>query len=59
MSNHDLICEIALELGKKKQDIANWRFAGSVPRIMRFDIYEAAKNIGAELTRDDFENFNK
>ena len=59
MKKYDLICEIALKLGKKKQDLANWNFAGSVPRIMRFDIYVEAKKQGVELTSKDFDNFKK
>lgn len=59
MSKHKFICEIALSLGKTKQDLANWRFNGKVPKIMRFDIFDYARKDGIELTRKDFEKFGK
>lgn len=59
-NNFDFIRDIALTIGKTPQDIANWRFAGKVPRIMRFEIYEyAKKKDGVDLSSKDFDNFKK
>lgn len=53
----ETIERIALKLGKKKQDLANWRFYGKVPATMHFRIYMQAKKEGFVLTEKDFNNF--
>lgn len=60
MNNYKFICEISERMGKKKQDIANWKFTGKVPNAIRFDMYcKAKKEDGIELTEKDFENFKE
>lgn len=57
MGSTDIISRIALDMGKTKQDLANWRYHGKVPATLQFDIYLEAAKYGVELTKDDFKKF--
>ena len=59
MSNYELISKIAAKMGKTRQDISNWTFAKKVPKAHRFDIYLLAKMERVELTKKDFDVFEK
>lgn len=53
----ETIERIALAMGKKKQDLANWRFYNKVPATLHFRIYLKAKEEGVILSEKDFNNF--